>query len=97
VGGGMLKEQQVEKVRECATIALEEFDGDVNAAARLPLPQALRALKKFPGIGAPGAARILMLSGSHPAFALESNGVRVLVRLGFAAEDKNYTRMYRAV
>jgi endonuclease III len=97
VGGGMLKEQQVEKLLTCATIALDEFGGNVNAAARLPLPRALKAFKKFPGIGATGAARILLLSGSHPVYAMESNGVRVLVRLGFAAEDKNYAKMYRAV
>ena len=96
-GSGMLKDQQVEKLKICAQIAIDEFEGDVNAAARQPLKQALKAMRKFPGIGAPGAARILLLSGCHPAFALESNGVRVLVRLGFAAEDKNYSKMYRAV
>src|SRR5437764_1317365 len=54
LGGGMLKEQQVEKVLTCAQIALDDFGGDVNAAARLGLPQALKAFRKFPGIGAPG-------------------------------------------
>ena len=32
----------------------------------------------------------------QPLLALESNGLRVLVRLGFAEELKNYSATYRA-
>jgi endonuclease III len=97
VGGGMLKEQQVEKLRSCAQIALNSFDGNVSAAAALPLSPALKAFKKFPGIGEPGASRILLFSGNHAVYALESNAVRVLVRLGVIREEKSYSATYRAV
>jgi len=62
-----------------------------------PLPQAKKALKKFPSIGDPGAEKILLLTGSHPLMALDSNGLRVLCRVGFAEEQKNYSATYRLV
>jgi endonuclease III len=34
---------------------------------------------------------------SYPILALESNGLRVLLRLGFAEERKDYTASYRAI
>ena len=33
----------------------------------------------------------------HPALALESNGLRVLLRLGFGEETKSYSKTYRLV
>jgi endonuclease III len=62
-----------------------------------PLAKARTALKKFPGIGEPGAEKILLFTGKHALFALESNGLRVLVRLGYAREEKNYSTTYRAL
>ena len=79
-----------------AAIALEQFGGELGAAARRPLPEARKALMKFPGIGAPGAEKILLLSRSHPVLGLDSNGVRVLVRLGFGREAKSYDATYRS-
>jgi endonuclease-3 len=64
---------------------------------RQPLPEAKKALKKFPSIGDPGAEKILMLSRSYPVLALESNGLRVLLRIGFAEEKKSYSASYRGV
>ena len=52
---------------------------------------------KFPSIGAPGADKILLLSRSHPVFALDSNGLRVLLRLGHGREAKSYAATYRSV
>ena len=43
-------------------------------------------LKKFPAIGDPGVDKILLLTRTEPVMALDSNGLRVLVRLGFGAE-----------
>ena len=63
---------------------------------KLPLDDAKKALRKFPSIGEPGAEKILLFAGSHPVLALDSNGLRVLLRLGFGREDKNYAKSYRS-
>src|SRR5262249_27249639 len=61
----------------------------------LPTPQAKKALQKFPGIGAPGAEKILLFSEACAAPAFESNGLRVLIRLGYGDEKDSYDRSYR--
>jgi endonuclease III len=94
---GIMPDQFAEKLRQCAKIALEEFDGDLRPILKWPMTKAKKALQKFPGIGEPGAEKILVFTQSQPVFALESNGLRVLVRLGFAEEQKNYATTYRLV
>src|SRR5438876_7529632 len=77
---GILPATFAEKLRRVAQLASDEFDGDLEALRGLPLAQAMRALMRFPGIGAPGAEKILLLARSHPVLGLDSNGVRVLTR-----------------
>src|SRR5262245_11669852 len=91
---GILKSTFADKLRECAAIAMEEFGGDLGAAIRGPLGPAKRALRRFPGIGDPGAERILLFAGRQPLLAPESNGLRALVRLGFVREESSYSRTY---
>jgi len=91
---GILGAKFAEKLRECARIAHEEFDGDLDDVIHEPLPAAKKALQSFPGIGEPGAEKILLFSGRHALLAPESNGLRVLVRLGFVREDKSYAKTY---
>ena len=93
--GGMLPAARVEKLRRIAQIALQEFDGDLDKALKQPLAQAKKSLKKFPGIGDPGAEKILLFSKTHPILALDSNGLRVLRRLGYGEEQKSYAATYR--
>ncbi|HYV05493.1 MAG TPA: hypothetical protein VFB82_12950 [Blastocatellia bacterium] len=94
--GGMLPAARVDKLRRIANIALQEFDGDLNRVLSLPTTKAKRALKKFPGIGDPGAEKILLFTRTLPVLALESNGLRVLLRLGYGEERKNYSTTYRS-
>jgi endonuclease III len=54
-------------------------------------------LRQFPGIGEPGAEKILLFSRKQAVLALDSNGLRVLLRVGFGAESKSYQATYRAV
>jgi len=84
-----------EKLLAIATIAYEEFDSDLRSVLKKPLPQAKKALKRFPSIGDLGAEKILLLTRSYPVMALDSNGLRVLCRVGFAEEQKNYSVTYR--
>src|SRR5205085_7691067 len=85
------------RLRELALIAMDEFGGDLSAALRLPLPKAKKALQKFPSIGEPSAEKVLLFTRSYPILGLESNGLRVLLRLGFGEEKKNYSATYRSV
>ncbi|MBI3447472.1 MAG: hypothetical protein HY049_00925 [Acidobacteria bacterium] len=95
--GGMRPEDRVERLREAARIATDAFpDGDVKAALALAPAKAKRLFKRFPGFGDPGAERILLFNGAAPFLALESNGLRVLLRLGLGEESKSYPRSYRS-
>jgi len=93
---GILKGTFAAKLRECASIAVNDFGGDLGAAIRGPLDEAKRALRSFPGIGEPGAEKILLFSGQQALLAPDSNGLRVLLRLGLVREEKSYSRMYAA-
>jgi endonuclease III len=93
---GILKSTFAAKLRECASIALEEFGGDLEAVIRGPLDKAKRSLRSFPGIGEPGAEKILLFTGQHALLAPDSNGLRVLVRLGLVREEHSYSRTYAA-
>ena len=93
----MHPEQRVNRLKEIALIAMNEFGGDLRPALKLPLPKAKQALRKFPSIGEPSAEKILLFTRAYPLLGLDSNGLRVLVRLGFGEEKKNYTATYRSV
>jgi endonuclease III len=94
---GIMGEQFAGKLRKCAKLVLEEFDGDLRPVLKLPVPKARKALQKFPGIGEPGAEKILLFTRTSPVLALESNGLRALLRLGFGGEKKSYSTTYRLV
>jgi endonuclease-3 len=95
--GGIHADLRAARMQEIARIVMNDFAGDLRPALRLPLPQARKALQKFPSIGPPGAEKVLLFTKSYPVLALESNGLRVLLRLGFAEERKDYTASYKAV
>ena len=95
--GGMHPEQRVSRLKEIALIALNEFGGDLKQVLKLPLPKAKQALRKFSGIGDPSAEKILLFARAYPVLGLDSNGLRVLLRLGFGEEKKNYTATYKSV
>lgn len=95
--GGMLPEIRAQRLRQIAELAHWVFEDDLKSVLRKHLAEAKKALKKFPSIGDPGAEKILMLTRSHPVLALESNGLRVLRRVGFAEEKKSYSASYRGV
>jgi endonuclease-3 len=88
--GGMRPETRVFRWREIARIATSQFDGDLGAILHQPYCQAKKALKQFPTIGDPGAEKILMFCGAAPGLPLESNGLRVLGRIGYGRVQKSY-------
>jgi len=96
-GRGILADNCADKLKDAAEIAMEEWGGDLRPILELPLREAKKALRAFPGIGDPGAEKILLFTGTHPILALESNGLRVLVRMGFGKEQRNYAATYKSV
>jgi endonuclease-3 len=96
--GGMRPQVRVFRWQEIARITLSQFDGDLDQILKLPYAQAKKALKQFPNIGDPGAEKILMFCGATHGLPLESNGLRVLTRVGYGRlQPKNYGAMYRSV
>ncbi|PWT87864.1 MAG: hypothetical protein C5B55_14095 [Blastocatellia bacterium] len=95
--GGIHPELRNQRLRESAQIVIDQFDGDLRNALKLPLAKAIKALRQFPSIGEPGAEKILLFTRTAPILALDSNGLRVLLRLGFGEEQKNYTASYKSV
>ena len=95
--GGIHPELRAQRLKEIAHLVLNDFDGDLKVALKLPLARAIKAFRKFPSIGSPGAEKILLFTRTSPVLALESNGLRVLLRLGFGQGHKNYSTSYRSV
>jgi endonuclease-3 len=95
--GGMHPEARADRLKDVASIALAHGGGGLESVLAMPTPRARKTLKLFPGIGDPGADKILMFCGALPKLALESNGLRVLVRLGFGDESSSYATTYRSV
>ena len=94
--GGMRPETRVFRWREIARITLTQFEGDLDRLLQGPYAQAKKALKQFPTIGDPGAEKIQMFCGATAGLPLESNGLRVLTRVGYGRSQKNYGAMYRS-
>jgi endonuclease-3 len=94
--GGVFPELRAERMRESAAMVIKDFGGDLDSVFALPSAQAKKALQRFPMIGEPGAEKILLFGGNLEVLALESNGLRVLTRLGFTREAKSYSATYRA-
>ncbi len=93
--GGMHPDRRAEKLRKCAELARQTGLPRLRELVRKGGAEARKLLKKFPGIGDPGADRILLVAGSQASLAPESNGLRVLGRLGLIAEQKDYAATYR--
>jgi endonuclease-3 len=94
---GILAADRVERVKDAAGIVVRDFGGDLAGALDASPSGARKALRRFPGIGEPGAEKILLFSRRARILALESNGLRVLLRLGYGREEKSYAASYRAV
>lgn len=95
LGGAIAADVRANRLRQSAELVLRRWDGDLREALRLPYPQARKAMAEFAMIGEPGADKILVLAGKARLLPLDSNGLRVLSRIGLIGADTNYGRMYR--
>jgi endonuclease III len=94
LGGPIAAAQRASRMRDVATTVRDTWRGSLRGVLRLTYAEARRALKAFPSIGPPGADKILLLTGARPILALDSNALRVLLRLGYGREHKNYATSY---
>ena len=94
--GGMLALRRAEKLHTAAEIAFDVGAAELRRLVRRDPFAARKILRRFPGIGEPGADRLLLFGKSQRTLAPDSNALRVLVRLGYGAESDNYQRMYRS-
>jgi endonuclease-3 len=94
--GGIFAELRAERMQKSAAMVIKDFGGGLDSVLALPPVKAKKALQRFPMIGEPGAEKILLFCGKLDVLALESNGLRVLTRLGFTQEAKSYSATYRA-
>lgn len=98
IRGGMRPETRVFRWREIARISSFQFNGDLNQITTWTYDKAKRALNQFPTIGDPGAEKILLFCGvAAPELPLESNGLRVLTRVGYGRPQKSYGATYSSV
>jgi len=95
MGGGIAADKRAVRMRESAELVVGKWDGDLKAALRLPLREARKALREFAQIGEPAADKILTINGKARALPLDSNALRVVLRLGLAPELKDYGATYR--
>ena len=95
--GGMVPELRATRLQEIAARVQAEYSGELRAAlTSLPEPQARKALKSFPGIGNPGADRILLFARLSAIAAVPSACPHVLVRIAHGPEDDRYPAQYAA-
>jgi endonuclease III len=96
MGGSIAVAQRASRMRDVAVIVRDKWRGSLRGVLRLTYVDARRALKAFPSIGPPGADKVLLLTGAQPILALDSNALRVLLRLGYGREHKNYATSYES-
>ena len=94
--GGMLALRRAEKLHAAAEIALEVGPAELRRLVHQDPIAVRRVLRRFPGIGEPGADKLLLFGKSQRTLAPDSNALRVLVRLGYGSDSDNYPRMYRS-
>lgn len=93
--GGMVPKLRAARLKEIAQRVQDEFAGDLRSAlSRLSAPQARRTLKSFPGIGNPGADRILLFGQLAAVAAVPSSCPHVLVRVEHGPEHDKYAANY---
>jgi len=97
IRGGMRPEMRVFRWRQIAQITLNQFGGNLDSILAGTYAEAKKALKQFPTVGDPAAEKILLLCGVANGLPLESNGLRVLTRIGWGRSQKSYGATYRSV
>jgi endonuclease III len=93
--GGLVPDLRATRLQEVARRVRDEFGGDLRAGlVALDTAERRRVLKTFPGIGEPGADRILLFGHIAAVAAVPSNCPHVLLRIGAGREAASYGATY---
>lgn len=95
-GGAIAANVRAERLQTIAGRVFDTWDGSPKFVATLSADAARKELAKFPGVGLAGADRTMILAGTHAVMALDSNGLRVLQRLGVAPDTGKWNQDYEA-
>jgi len=95
-GGAIAVNERADRLYAIADRVATVWNGDLDRVLELPFAAARHELTKYPSIGEAGAERILLLCGAHPVLGLDSNALRVLVRLGYGSESPQWAKTYRS-
>ena len=95
--GGMGPVRRAEKLQSAANLVIQWGQAELRRLCSEEPERARKLLKQFLGIGNPGADRLLMIAGGKRTLAPESNGLRVLCRLGFGVLHARYEKTYASV
>lgn len=96
-GGAIAFAERAERLRVVARRVAGAWNGKLDDALKPSLDAARRELMRYPTIAEAGAERLLMIAGWYPVLGLDSNSVRVLLRLGYGAEHRDWKTAYRGV
>ncbi len=89
--------KRLEKLRKASEVMIEIGLAKLRTLVRENPAEAKKLLKKFPGIGEPGADRILLFCKSMAGLAPDPNGARVLSRLGYGKPAASFPQVYEKV
>jgi endonuclease III len=93
--GGLVPQLRASRLKVIAASVRDDYAGDLLSALRRLAPAESRtALRRFPGIGDPGADRVLLFAGIAPVAAIPSACPHVLVRIASGREPERYTATY---
>ena len=95
-GGAIAVNERADRIHEIADRVATKWNGNLDAVLDLPFDEARRELTKYPSIAEAGAERILLLCGANPVLGLDSNALRVLLRLGYGTESTQWAKSYRS-
>ena len=95
-GGAIAVNVRAERLQTIARRVLDTWGGSPKYISKLTAAEARKELATFPGVGLAGADRTMVLAGTHPVMALDSNGLRVLQRLGVAPDTGKWNGDYDA-
>ena len=93
--GGIVAQIRATRLKAIARVVRDEFAGDLRSAlSSVSLREARAVLKRFPGIGNPGADRILLFAEIAPVPAVPSSCPHVPVRIESGREPGKYDATY---
>jgi endonuclease-3 len=93
--GGMIPALRATRIRAIVRAVEAELGGKLRAAlGKRSEAEARKLLKRFPGIGTPGADRVLLFAGLAPVAAVPSSCPHVLVRILGGDESPGYGATY---